>query len=529
MNKDTQDHSTVPNVWPFREAERVARRLARTGKSEALFETGYGPSGLPHIGTFGEVARTSWIRHAFHELTGLKSRLLAFSDDMDALRKVPDNVPNREMLRGFLGQPLTRVPDPFGTHPSFGAHNNARLRAFLDSFGFEYEFASSTEYYTSGRFNRALHAVAAAHDRIRDIILPTLGPERRATYSPILPIHPGTGQVMQVPIERVDVDAGSVLWRDPGTGIAYETSIYDGAAKLQWKADWAMRWFALGVDYEMSGKDLIDSVKLSTAIVRALGAEPPETLTYELFLDEKGQKISKSRGNGLSVEDWLRYAPPESLSQFMFNAPQRAKRLYFDVIPKAADEYVANVEALRDGKGKGEGEARLNPAWHIHAGRIPRDAGSPVGFGMLLNLASVVNAETPDLLWGFIRAYRPGATPESAPFLAQLVDHAVRYYQDFVRPTKRYRAPTETERAALADLAGALAALPEGADAEAVQTLVYEVGKRHPFASLKDWFGCLYQVLLGQSEGPRFGGFIALYGIHPTIGLIDAALKREAA
>jgi lysyl-tRNA synthetase class 1 len=515
----------VPNVWPFREAERVAQRLARTGKTEALFETGYGPSGLPHVGTFGEVARTSWIRHAFHELTGLPSKLLAFSDDMDALRKVPDNVPNREMLREFLGQPLTRVPDPFGTHASFGAHNNARLRAFLDSFGFEYEFASSTDYYQSGRFNTALHAVAAAHDQIRAIILPTLGPERRATYSPILPLHPRTGQVMQVVIEHVDVEAGSVAWHDPESGIAFETSIYDGAAKLQWKADWAMRWFALDVDYEMSGKDLIDSVKLSSAIVRALGAEPPETLTYELFLDEKGQKISKSKGNGLSVEDWLRYAPPESLGQFMFNAPQRAKRLFFDVIPKAADEYVANVENLRDGKG----EARLNPAWHIHAGRIPNDAGSPIGFGMLLNLASVVNAERPDLLWGFIRAYKPDASPETAPFLAQLVDYAVRYYQDFVRPAKRYRMPTGTERVALEDLASSLAALPEGADAEAIQNLVYEIGKRHPFASLKDWFACLYQVLLGQSEGPRFGGFAILYGIAPTIRLIETALKREEA
>jgi lysyl-tRNA synthetase class 1 len=529
MNANTELNevlaSTVPNVWPFREAERVARRLARTGKTQALFETGYGPSGLPHVGTFGEVARTTWIRHAFHELTGLPSKLLAFSDDMDALRKVPGNMPKQDMLRDYIGQPLSRVPDPFGTHASFGAHNNARLRAFLDGFGFEYEFASSTEYYQSGRFNTALHAVAAAHDRIKEIILPTLGPERRATYSPILPLHPRTGQVMQVVIEHVDVEAGSVSWHDPETGIAFETSIYDGGAKLQWKADWAMRWFALGVDYEMSGKDLIDSVKLSSAIMRALGAEPPETLTYELFLDDKGQKISKSKGNGLSVEDWLRYAPPESLGQFMFNAPQRAKRLYFDVIPRAVDEYVANVENLRDGKG----EAQVNPAWHIHGGRVPNDAGSPVSFGMLLNLASVVNAETPDLLWGFIRAYKPDASPDSAPFLARLVDYAVRYYQDFIRPAKRYRTPTEIERAALEDLSASLAALPDGADPETIQTLVFEVGKRHSFASLKDWFGCLYQVLLGQNEGPRFGGFVALYGIHPTIALIEAALQRQEA
>lgn len=520
----TEIEAKSPTSWPFREAERVAQRLERTSKTEALFQTGYGPSGLPHIGTFMEVARTSWIRHAFTTLTGKPARLLAFSDDMDALRKVPGNVPDRDVLERFIGQPLTRVPDPFGTHDSFGAHNNARLRSFLDSFGFDYEFASSTDYYTSGRFNDALRAVAAKHDVIRNIIRPTLGPERRATYSPILPLHPRTGVVMQVAIDAVDVDAATVIWRDPETGMTHETSILDGAAKLQWKADWAMRWFALGVDYEMSGKDLIDSVKLSTAIVRALGAEPPETFTYELFLDEHGQKISKSRGNGLSVEQWLNYAPAESLGQFMFGAPQRAKRLYFDVIPRATDEYVANVE-----KALGEDDARDNPAWHIHAGAIPASAPSPIPFGMLLNLASVVNAETPDLLWGFIRSYKPDATPQTFPFLARLVDFAVRYYQDFVKPAKRYRAATPLEHAALADLADALRALPADADAEALQTLLYDVGKRHPFASLRDWFSCLYQVLLGQTEGPRFGGFIALYGIAPTIGLIEQALARDAA
>ncbi|OYV61756.1 MAG: lysine--tRNA ligase, partial [Acidiphilium sp. 21-62-4] len=343
-----------PTSWPFREAERVAQRLARSGKTHALFETGYGPSGLPHIGTFMEVARTSWIRLAFTKLTGLPSKLLAFSDDMDALRKVPGNVPQQEMLQAYIGQPLTRVPDPFGTHASFGAHNNARLRSFLDGFGFEYEFASSTEYYTTGRFNDALRVVAARHDIIRDIIRPTLGPERRATYSPILPLHPRTGVVMQVAIDAVDVDAGSVTWRDPETGAVFETSIYDGAAKLQWKADWAMRWYALGVDYEMSGKDLIDSVRLSSAIVRAMDAEPPETFTYELFLDDKGQKISKSKGNGLSVEEWLNYAPAESLGQFMFASPQRAKRLFFDVIPRATDDYLTSVDALCAGTGTAE-------------------------------------------------------------------------------------------------------------------------------------------------------------------------------
>jgi lysyl-tRNA synthetase, class I len=520
MSATVRNNETAPpKIWPFEEAAKVARRLSATGKENALFETGYGPSGLPHIGTFGEVARTSWVRNAFHVLTGLPSRLIAFSDDMDGLRKVPDNVPNRDLLAQHLGKPLTRIPDPFGSHASFGAHNNARLRAFLDSFGFDYEFASSTEYYTSGKFDAALIRVLECYDEVMAVILPTLGPERRATYSPILPIHPRTGQVMQVPMEGHDPSSGTVVWRDPDTGAAFETSVKGGACKLQWKADWAMRWYALGVDYEMSGKDLIDSVRLSGRICRILGAQPPEGFTYELFLDEQAQKISKSKGNGLSVEEWLRYAPPESLSQFMFNAPQRTKRLYFDVIPRAVDEYLANAAKLQPGDTS-------NPAWHVHAGRSPNHGGSPVSFAMLLNLASVVNAETPAILWGFIRRYSPDASPETMPFLDRLVEHAIAYYRDFVRPQKRYRQPNDVERAALADLAETLKGLDRGADAEAIQAIVYEVGKRHPFPELRAWFGCLYQVLLGQQEGPRFGGFIALYGVEETVALIEAALSR---
>ena len=515
---------TVPKAWPFEEAAKLAARLAKTPKPVAIFETGYGPSGLPHIGTFGEVARTSWVRHAFTELTGQPSRLIAFSDDMDGLRKVPDNVPNRDMLAQHLGKPLTRIPDPFGTHQSFGAHNNARLRSFLDSFGFEYEFASSTDYYAAGRFDAALIRVLETYDPIMQTILPTLGPERRATYAPILPVHPETGRVMQVPLSARDPASGTITWTDPNTGKSYETPVTKGAAKLQWKADWAMRWYALGIDYEMSGKDLIDSVKLSSRICRILGAPPPETFTYELFLDQQGQKISKSKGNGLSVEEWLRYGPPESLGQFMYGQPQRAKRLYFDGIPRATDEYLANAEKL---PAQSDADQRTNPAWHIHAGRILGHGGSPVSFTMLLNLASVVNAETPDILWGFIRRYAPDATPESRPFLDRLVRHAIAYYQDFVRPEKSFRHPTETEREALADLAETLRGTDPGTKPETIQNAVYEVGKRHPFPDLKSWFGCLYQVLLGQQEGPRFGGFVALYGVPETVALIESALTRS--
>ena len=521
-------------AWPFEEARRVAARAAKKG--HALFETGYGPSGLPHIGTFGEVARTTWVRRAFQRLTGLPSRLLAFSDDMDGLRKVPDNVPNKAMLAAHLGKPLTMIPDPFGTHISFGAHNNARLRAFLDAFGFDYEFASSTDYYKSGRFDAALLRMLEVHDAVRDVILPTLGPERRATYSPFLPIHPRSGIVMQVPMEETRPASGTVIWRDPDTGERFETPVTGGHVKAQWKADWALRWFALGVDYEMSGKDLIDSVKLSSAICRVLGAEPPVSFTYELFLDEHGQKISKSRGNGLTIEEWLRYAPPESLAQFMYNAPPRAKRLYFDVIPRAVDEYLQNRERLR------RDPSPENPAWHIHGGAVPNDPEPPVSFAMLLNLASVVNADAPEMLWGFLRRYAPGATPESHPMLARLVEHAVAYFRDVVAPTRVWRAPTAAERpafeallAALRDRATDLEAMPPEERAKAAQDLVYDAGRREPFLEAqkdgrmgvsRGWFSAIYQVLLGQQEGPRFGGFIALYGVAGVISLIEGALAR---
>jgi lysyl-tRNA synthetase class 1 len=536
---DLRSFAEQSNAWPFEEAKKLVARLKRKPKDEMLFETGYGPSGLPHIGTFGEVARTSMVRHAFRVLTDdkVKTRLVAFSDDMDGLRKVPDNVPNREMLATHLQKPLSSVPDPFSNaYPSFGAHNNARLRAFLDSFGFDYEFASATDYYKSGKFDATLLKMLERLEKVMAIMLPSLREERASTYSPFLPICPRTGRVLYVPIVAHDASSGAISYDDPETGERVTLPVTGGHCKLQWKPDWAMRWTALGVDYEMSGKDLIDSVKLSAKICSAIGGTPPEGFNYELFLDEKGQKISKSKGNGLTMEEWLRYASPESLSLFMYREPKAAKRLYFDVIPRNVDDY----QQFLDGYPKQEIRHRLaNPVWHIHSGHPPA-ADMPVTFQMLLTLVSSSNAENAETLWGFIGRYRPGVTPQTHPKLDALVGYAINYFRDFVLPEKKFREPTEGERVALADLRNALAQLPQDASAEDIQTMVYEIGRRDPFldharkgkdgrpgVSL-DWFNMLYQVLLGQEKGPRFGSFVAVYGVSNAVAMIDAALKRAS-
>ena len=529
----------ISNAWPFEEARKIVARLKRKPKDEVIFETGYGPSGLPHIGTFAEVMRTTMVRHAFRVLTDdkVKTRLIAFSDDMDGLRKVPDNVPKQDLLARHLGKPLTKVPDPFGTHASFGEHNNARLRAFLDDFGFEYEFLSSTACYNAGRFDETLLKMLARYEEVMAIMLPSLREERAQSYSPFLPISPRTGIVLQVPVLAHDAKSGTITYEDPDTKEAVTAPVTGGRCKLQWKPDWAMRWVALGVDYEMAGKDLIDSVKLSGDIARALGATPPEGFNYELFLDEKGQKISKSKGNGLTIEEWLRYANPESLSLFMYRDPKAAKRLYFDVIPRHVDEYQHFLEAYERQDWK---QRLANPVWHIHSGNPPKPE-IPVSFSLLLNLVSASNAENSDTLWGFIGRYRPGVTQQSHPRLHRLVEYAIHYFRDFVLPAKKFRAPTEVERAALIDLRDALSQLPADAAAERIQEVIYEIGRREPFldksgkAKTKDgkpgvsldWFNMLYQVLLGQEKGPRFGSFVAVYGIDNTVAMIDGALARS--
>ena len=522
-------------AWPFEQARALVKRLmikekrgqAHTGP--VIFQTGYGPSGLPHIGTFGEVARTSMVRQAFVALTDGKyeTELIAYSDDLDGMRKIPDNVPNHDMLREHMGKPLSDVPDPFGTHDSFAAHNNARLCDFLDGFGFDYTFLSSAEQYRSGRFDETLLIMLERMDKILDIMLPTLGEDRRATYSPFLPISPISGRVLQVPTLERNVDKGTIVFKDED-GKKHETLVTGGHVKIQWKPDWALRWTALGVDYEMAGKDLIESTKVSSKICRALGGTPPDGFSYEMFNDENGQKISKTKGNGIAVEDWLKYGTPESLYLYMYQKPKTAKRLYFDVIPKAVDEYFQHLAAYPEQEDKTK---ISNPVWYIHDGNPPIKTSKdvpPISYAMLLNLVAASNASDKDILWGFIKREVKGATPESYPALDNLCECAVRYYQDFVKPHKSYRAPTDKERAALEDLANNLNQ-PEAKamGASELQTLIFSVGKEHEFENLRDWFKALYEVLLGQSQGPRFGSFVAIYGVDETRDLIKQALAGK--
>ncbi|MGY8996228.1 MAG: lysine--tRNA ligase [Alphaproteobacteria bacterium] len=519
--KETAQNS---KAWPFEEARKLVKRLGGKDpeKGYVLFETGYGPSGLPHIGTFGEVARTSMVRHAFSLLSDVPTRLFAFSDDMDGLRKVPDNVPGKETMAGELGLPLTKVTNPFDTeYASFGEHNNAMLRKFLDSFGFEYEFVSSTDRYTSGKFDSALMRVLVRFDAVMDIMLPSLREERRQTYSPFLPVSPTTGRVLLVPTLERNVEAGTIVFEDED-GSKAEVPVTGGHCKLNWKPDWGMRWFALDVDYEMAGKDLIDSVRLSGQICRALGGRAPEGFNYELFLDESGEKISKSRGNGMTIDEWLRYGTKESLTHFMYQKPRTAKRLFFDIIPRNVDDYAQHLASY-----SGQDDKRIeNPVWHLHAGKPPVE-DQKLTYGMLLNLASVCNAEDKSVLWGFISRYLPGSTPQTEPLLDRLSELAVNYYQDFVKPAKQYRAPSDQERKAFEDLIGRFEALPADCDGEAFQTEVYAVGKEHDFDPLRAWFQALYEVLLGQSAGPRFGSFVALYGRDEILALMREKLAES--
>jgi lysyl-tRNA synthetase class 1 len=517
---NVRDAAMVSKAWPYEEARKVLKRLP-SGKPDGapvIFETGYGPSGLPHIGTFNEVLRTTMVRHAFETLSEMPTRLIAFSDDMDGLRKVPDNVPNQEMLKAYLGKPLTKIPDPFDKFESFAHHNNAMLREFLDRFGFEYEFVSSTERYNAGAFDEALKNVLRQYQAIMDIMLPTLRKERAATYSPVLPISAKSGIVLQVPVEVVDADAGLIRFDDEGETVTQ--SILGGQAKLQWKVDWAMRWVALGVDYEMYGKDLTDSGVQSGKIAQVLGGRKPEGLIYEMFLDEKGEKISKSKGNGLSLEQWLSYGTQESLAFYAYREPKSAKQLHLGVVPRAVDEYFQ----FRGNYAGQPIEQKLgNPVHHIHNGNVP-DSAPPLTFGLLLNLVSLPGLGDKQIVWNFVRKYAPDTSPETQPELDNLIGLAINYARDFVVPSLKRRAPQGVEVDALKRLDAELAALPANASGEDIQNIVYEIGKTGGFENLRDWFKALYETLLGSSAGPRMGSFIALYGVENSRKLIGEAL-----
>lgn len=518
-----RDAALKSKAWPFEEARRLLKRVGEKGpeKGYVLFETGYGPSGLPHIGTFGEVARTTMIRRAFEVISDIPTRLICFSDDLDGMRKVPENVPNPEALTEHLQRPLTSVPDPFGEYESFGHHNNAMLRRFLDTFGFEYEFISSTEFYGSGQFDAILKRSAERYDDIMAIMLKSLREERQQTYSIFLPIHPETGRVLYVPMKHVDAAKGEITF-DDDEGREWTLPVTGGNVKLQWKPDFGARWAALDVDFEMYGKDHSTNTSIYDGICRVLGTRPPEHFVYELFLDADGQKISKSKGNGLSIDEWLTYAASESLSYFMYMKPKTAKRLWWDVIPKAVDEY---HQQLRAYAGQTPEQQANNPVFHIHSGDVPA-SDMVVPFAMLLNLASVASAEDKETLWGFIRRYASEASPETYPGLDAAAGYAVQYFNDFVKPSKQYRAPTDLEREALTALRDGLASWEGEADAEALQSLVFACG-RERFDPMRAWFSALYEVLLGAAQGPRFGSFIALYGVSETIALIDSALAGE--
>ena len=540
--------------WPFEQARLLIARILRLRLTDAerdlaaslieagradeaavtfaalrkpvVFECGYGPSGPPHLGTFGEVARPAMVRQAFRALTddAIPSRLICVSDDMDGLRRIAPNLPNQAMLHEDLGKPLTAVRDPFGEHESFGAHNNARLRAFLDEAGFDYDFLSATHAYRSGLYDQTLLTALARFDDIQAIMLPTLGPERRANYSPFFPISPTTGRVLEVPTLERHADRGTIVFADED-GQLTEVPVTGGAVKMNWRPDWALRWTALEVDFEMSGKDLIDSVKVSNKICRVLGGVPPDGFNFEHFLDENGQRISKSKGNGLTMEDWLRYGTPESLAYYMFQSPRSAKRLYFDVIPRATDEYLQQLDAYN--RRVNSSNPLDNPAWFVHRGQPP-EHGSPVSFSLLLTLVEAANASDKAILWGFLSRHLPGASPVTEPLLDRLCGYAIHYYEDFVRPAKTFRPPTDRERAAFTDLLTRLKALPPDCESsEIIQNEVYAAGKAAQYEPLRDWFSALYEVLLGQSQGPRFGSFAAIFGLERTIGLIERALAGE--
>lgn len=508
------------NAWPFVEAKRIYDYIGgkTPAKGYVLFETGYGPSGLPHIGTFAEVSRTTMVRRAFEHICDIPTKLICFSDDMDGLRKVPSNIPNPEMVAQHLGKPLTSIPDPFGESTSYGHYMNAKLRSFLDKFGFDYVFYSATECYNAGMFDEMMLKVIDKYDEIMELMLPTFREERRQTYSPFMPLCPKTGKVLQVPIEKVSAENASVSYRDED-GNLVEVPVTGGHCKLQWKPDFGMRWAGLDVDYEMYGKDHQPNAEIYTSICRILGGKPPVQYFYELFLDADGAKISKSKGNSISVDEWMEYAPIESMALFMYQSPSKAKRLYFDVIPKNVDEYLTFNAKYHEEEDFAKKIA--NPVYHIHNSQVPKLETFDISFSLLLNLAGVCNPEHKSVLWGFISRYAPEATPEKAPYLDHMTEFAVVYYNNFIKKTKKYVAPNQEQKKILLQIHSILGDVAQDITAEELQNKIYAVGRDAGYENLRDFFQDLYEILLGQSQGPRLGSFFKLFGIAETRKLIE--------
>jgi lysyl-tRNA synthetase, class I len=510
------------SAWPFVEAQKMLRERKSfiEKKGKITLQTGYGPSGLPHIGTFGEVARTSMMVNALKHLTDIPTEIITFSDDMDGLRKVPDNVPQKELLEKNLHKPLTQVPDPFKKFNSFGEHNNEMLKNFLDNFNFKYNFKSSTDLYKSGFFNSSLQIILENYEGIMNIILPTLGKERQKTYSPFLPICPDTGHVLEIPVTDIDIEKSKIIFDNNGK--KFEKSIFDGNCKLQWKVDWAMRWYALDVDFEMYGKDLIESAILSTKIIKLIGKSNPSGFAYELFLDEKGEKISKSRGNGITIDQWLNYASPESLSLYMYQNPKRAKKLFKEIVPKAVDEHLDFIEKA---KNQNQLQLLMNPVWHVHNSEIPKE-NMIMSFSMLLNLVETSNADSKELLWKFVKKYKTNISEKEHPIFDNLVGYAIKYFNDVIKAKKKYKIPNNNEKLALESLIKTLEKCNDQMTPEDIQTLIYSAGKENGYSeSLREWFKLIYEVVFGDENGPRMGFFISFFGVKETKDLIINKIK----
>ena len=510
------------NAWPFVEAKKLLRERKSfiEKKGKIVLQTGYGPSGLPHIGTFGEVARTSMIVNALNKMTDIPKEIITFSDDMDGLRKIPDNIPNSKKLEENLHKPLTSVPDPFDKYSSFGEHNNEMLKKFLDEFNFIYSFKSSTQLYKSGYFNETLKLILKNYKNIMNIIIPTIGKERQKTYSPFLPICPDSGKVLEIPVLEIDEKNSKIIFDNNGKKL--EKSILDGNCKLQWKVDWAMRWYAIDVDFEMYGKDLIESAILSTKIIKLLGKTNPSGFSYELFLDEKGEKISKSKGNGITIDQWLKYASPESLSLFMYQNPKRAKKLYKEIVPKAVDEYLDFIEKA---KTQDDLQILMNPVWHVHNGKIPKE-NNIMSFSMLLNLVEASNSDSKDLLWKFVKKYKADISEKDQPIFDSLISYAIKYYIDVIKPNKKYKKPNKGEKLALQALVKTLDECTDKMKPEDIQTKIYAVGKDNGYKeNLRDWFKLIYEVVFGDENGPRMGFFISFFGTSETKELIKNKIK----